>query len=265
MKFFTQLTVYSLLIMLNTGCGTLPNGRGWGQDASWPTWKRFKNATVNAAKNPYTWAPALGAVTIAYAELDEDIVENLAKDTPIFGSQENANKLSGDLRAALNGLTAATLLATPSGNQPGEWATAKFKGLMVEGGAHALTARVTHILKEETDGIRPNKSNDASFPSGHANSAFTNATLAARNIKSMNISETSKTVLNVGFKTMAIGVGWARVEANKHFPSDIMAAASISHFLTAIVYDTFMGLDESHFLQIQIDKDTAGLQLGWRF
>ena len=52
MYFMKGLKAFALLLALAalTRCGTPPNGRGWGQDATlFPGWRQVRNAAVNAA------------------------------------------------------------------------------------------------------------------------------------------------------------------------------------------------------------------------
>ena len=39
--------------------------------------------------------------------------------------------------------------------------------------------------------------------------------------------------------------GWARMEAGKHHPSDVLAGAALARFLTVFVHDGFMNLPEN--------------------
>jgi membrane-associated phospholipid phosphatase len=42
----------------------------------------------------------------------------------------------------------------------------------------------------------------------------------------------------------ASAVGWARIEAGDHYPSDVLAGAALGHFLTSFICKAFMGLPE---------------------
>lgn len=52
---------------------------------------------------------------------------------------------------------------------------------------------------------------------------------------------------------------WARVAANKHYPTDVLAGAALGHFLMAVIHDSFMGLDESVHVSMQLDADNGGM------
>jgi membrane-associated phospholipid phosphatase len=62
-------------------------------------------------------------------------------------------------------------------------------------------------------------------------------------------------------------VAWARVEARKHYPSDVLAGAALGHFLTAFIHDAFLNLPEdgSVDFSVYVLKGGAGLELCFRF
>src|SRR3712207_6204317 len=77
------------------GCGTLPNGRGWGQDAlSSSSLPRIPRAAYNAFLDLHTLLPAVGAVVCAAGGFDDDIADWATRHTPIFGSVEGAQSAS---------------------------------------------------------------------------------------------------------------------------------------------------------------------------
>ena len=58
----TLVLVLLLASTLLAGCGTLPDGRLWGQDATLvPGWDRVRDSAVGAARDPWVWGPLLGA------------------------------------------------------------------------------------------------------------------------------------------------------------------------------------------------------------
>ena len=254
-----------LLIILMTGCGTLPNGHRWGEDVSFGSWERIKTATWNSATDPETWIPVAGALLLSIGDLDEDLSDWAIRETPVFGSISSAEDASDDLRTLLAATAVISTLATPSGPEPGGWLAAKFKGAVVGGSAVGISGSVTSNLKSATDRERPlKKTSDNSFPSLHATEAYSYATLTSRNIDSLALSPTTRKVLRISAKTLAAGTAWARVEAGKHYPTDVLAGAAIGHFLTAVIHDSFMGLDEAVQLDVQVSrKEGAMLSFSW--
>jgi membrane-associated phospholipid phosphatase len=259
-----------LAVLLGTGllagCGTLPNGHGWGQDATlFPGWQRFGKAARDAAFSPETWAPAAAALVLQIDDWDKEISEWAVDNTPIFGSPEDAEDASDYLRDATGVTYFLTALATPSGEDPKSWSVAKLKGLTVGVTAVLLTDGTTELLKEATDRTRPDRSDDESLPSGHTSSASAFATLANCNLQSLPLSNTNRTLLRIGFTSLAAATGWARVEAGRHFPSDVLAGYALGHFISAFFNDAFLGLDQNDGPQISIEPSKDRIILGIRF
>ncbi|MHC4475975.1 MAG: phosphatase PAP2 family protein [Planctomycetota bacterium] len=262
----------AVMSVLFTGCGTLENGRGWGQDiVVWPDGKRLRNAAWNALRDPRTIIPAVGAGVFAVEEFDKNVSNWATKCNPIFGSEDAARDWSDDLRWALRGEAVFTALATPSGDDAGTWIGSKFDGGLVEFGAWGATKLATCGLKHCCGRTRPNRSNDRSFPSGHSSESFSLATLANRNIDYIRLEKVGlgewRRPLKCANLLLASGVAWARVEGRKHYPSDVLAGAALGNFLTAFIHDAFLNLPETRDVAFQIapHEDGAMLQVAFAF
>src|SRR5689334_5269710 len=229
------------LCALPTGCGTLKGGRGWGQDAIYPvTWQRVQVAATRAVLDPLTWLPAAGAVVFTIDNWDEKTSTWASRHTPIFGSQESADAASSKLLDGLSAETLVTALATPGGTEPLEWSFAKMRGIAVEYGAVRANTFVTGEIKDATGRERPDNSDRQSFPSGGASAAFASARLSNRNLDSIPMSGWARQTLKGTTTATAVAVGWARIEARKHFPSDVLAGACLGNVLTSFIHDAFM-------------------------
>ena len=121
-----------------------------------------------------------------------------------------------------------------------------------------MTSGVTQGLKRLTDRTRPDGTDDLSFPSGHASGSFAAATLANRNLASINLSPWVKYPLHISHVLLASGSAWARVEGGKHFPSDVLAGAALGHFLSAFIHDAFIGMPKADRIQLVIMPSPGG-------
>ena len=221
------------------GCGTLGNGRGWGQDAIYPVdLKKIPRAALSALVDPQTFVPAAGALVFGLSKWDKKVSHWATEHTPIFGSTQNALFLEIPLYTE----TFITALATPSGDDSKDWVYSKLKGIAVEGAAELVTVGATSLLKDTTGRTRPNGSSNKSFPSGEASAAFSSVALSNRNLDSIKLPQEVKIPLKVVNILLGTGVAWARVEAGAHFPSDVLAGAAIGNFLSATVHDSFLNL-----------------------
>ncbi|MBN1506333.1 MAG: phosphatase PAP2 family protein [Sedimentisphaerales bacterium] len=260
------LPVLALALSLTAGCGTLANGRGWGQDAIWPIdGERVLHAARDALFSPSTLVPLAGALVFQIDGLDRRVSDWAREHTPIFGSEAGAQDASDYLRNALLLESVLAPLATPSGDTPGQWLPAKAKGYAVELAGMGVTGGVTELLKDAAARERPNGANDSSFPSGHTSAAFSGVTLANRNFKSIDGLEPVRGVLDVANTVLAAGVGWARVEAGKHYPSDVLVGAALGYFLTAFIHDAFMNLPEDGHVDLTVVPTEDGATLGVAF
>jgi membrane-associated phospholipid phosphatase len=255
--FFNVMRLFSMFLSLSTfcGCSTLDNGRGWGQDATlFPGWDKAGKSAYNALVSPLTWVPIAGAAIVQIDNWDHRIAKWASDKTPVFGSQANADKWSDYLVYTSGALYGTTALLTPSrelpdewtGKRPnaGEWIIDKTKGLVVGGAALGLSVGVVQIANKVVNRIGPG-GDKYCFPSGHATAPAALSTLAAKNIATMQLSRTAEIVSDVGLGGIAISTAWARIEAKKHYPSDVLVGMAIGHFISAFVNDTFLGLDSS--------------------
>jgi hypothetical protein len=240
-------------ILAGGGCGTLEDGRGWGEDVVLRAdGERFGRAVHNAFWDWQTVGPLVGAGVFAIGDLDDRTSDWATKHNPIFGSDHDARDASDDLKDALWIEMVATALVTPSGDEAGEWAFSKAKGLVVELGAVRATRGATSGLKSWTSRQRPDESDDRSFPSGHASEAFSLATLSNRNLDYIDVPCGLRRPLQVGNILAASGVAWARVEGRRHYPSDVLFAAALGHFVSTLIHDYFLDLPETNRFDFRI-------------
>jgi membrane-associated phospholipid phosphatase len=263
---FEALALGLVLIILSTGCGTMPNGRGWGQDATiTPGWGRIGRAALSAATAPETWAPAAGALALRIGHADRNLQEWAARGTPVFGSQRAAEQRSDDFLNAAGVIWAVTGVATPGGEDPGLWLLNKAKGLAVEAGAGAATSGIVDALKGAVGRTRPGGGSRASFPSAHAAGSSFFATLSSRHVDTYGWSSSAVTASRLGLGALTAATAWARVEANQHFPSDVLAGIALGHFMGAFVTEAFLGLDNPRNAALLIEPSKDGVAAMVRF
>ena len=251
-----------LLSAVFLGCGTMPGGRGWGQDATLlPGWQKIRKAAVDTICAPETWVPAGAALILQVGDMDTRLAKWAVKKTPVYGSNENADETSDKLRNVARGLYLTSVIGTPSGSNPLDWAFAKGKGFAVEAASVQITRNVTGFLKGRTKRTRPNEANDNSFPSHHASETAAYSILASRNIKAMQLPGMLKSSLQIGALALDAGTAWARVEAERHYPSDVLAGMAIGHFFGAFITDAFLGLDYEGGAGVTVEPSRDGFKL----
>ncbi len=256
MRFLSFLTIIFLFV---AGCGTLSNGRGWGEDAIYPVQlERIPGAAYHALVDWQTLVPTAGAILFRINNYDQKVSDWATQNNPLFGSRRSAEIVSDYILAGLCTEVLVTVLATPSGDNAKEWTYSKLKGLTVEGVALGITAAATAGVQHSTDRTRPDGSDTNSFPSGHASAAFGAATLSNQNLDFVPMPYEARIPLQVGNMVLATADAWARIEGKNHFPSDVLAGAALGHFLTAFIHDAFLGLPEGKGFAVSITPARGG-------
>jgi predicted small secreted protein len=249
-----------------TGCGTLRNGRGWGQDAIYPLdLGRIPHAAYHAFFDLETLVPTAGALVFNVGGYDRKVSDWARRRTPIFGSNKAADDAYSPLETSLKYEWFVTVFATPSGENPKDVVLSKMKGWAVGWVAQQATSRTGSFINDQTGRIRPDGSDNRSFPSSGSTNAFTYATLANRNLDSIPAPEEVKVPLKIGNILLATTVAWSRIEAGKHFPSDVLIGAALGHFITALIYDAFMGLPEDGRFSLYVSPSKHERMIGLTF
>jgi len=261
MRQTVQRIIIPIFIVYLSGCATLHNGHGWGQDTTLsPGWESVQAAAIDAARSPITWAPLLAAGLLQIENADQNLSDWAADDTPIFGSLQRADMVSTNLARASIGFYIFTALAAPSGDE--QWLESKAKGLGVGFAAELITARLTEGLKTATDRQRPNGKGNSCFPSGHTSTAAVSATLANDNIDTLDIPQSARIGLKGVAAALTLGTAYARVEAQKHFPSDVLAGAALGHFIGVFADEAFLASEQRYRVLPMVDVSRSGFLFG---
>jgi hypothetical protein len=248
--------------LLCGACGTLPSGGRWGDEATIrPGWARVRDAARSAVSDPWVWAPLATAAVLQIDDLDRRTSDWAREHTPVFGSQSSAEDWSDTLRSTSVALGLVTLVATPGGDDAGQWLISKAKGGAVEVAAIAATGAATNALKSATDRERPNGADRESFPSGHTSAAAVHGQLAKSNLEFIPMSPGLRRTADIGIDAVVLGTGWARVEAGWHYPSDVLVGMALGTFLASFTTQAF--LSETSGASFAVAATDGGALLEW--
>ena len=177
------------------------------------------------ADDAWQWSPSAAlavAVPLAFA-LDDEVEQ---------AAQQHAYVTGGDT-AWGDALTLALGLGSLGYAWYGEAGAQR-----AEAAAEALlaTAATTQLLKAVLARDRPSGSSNNSFPSGHTSFAFAGAAVFARTIE----QETGSRLGYLAFAPALYG-GINRVEAERHWPSDVAFGALLGTVLTNWIWNAHFG------------------------
>ncbi|MDN5870872.1 MAG: phosphatase PAP2 family protein [Nitrococcus sp.] len=225
-----------VLLLALGGCAGVSGQPAWGEDARLlPGWSAVGRAARRAATDPLTWAPILTAGVLTIGDLDEDLSDWAADNTPLFGG--NAADISDGLKDASTVVYAVTALIAPSGEH---WVVNKLRGLAVGIAAIGATRLLTDAVKSASSRERPNGDDDRSFPSGHASSAAVNTTLAIENLDYVAMPAWARRGSSITLHLLAGATGWARVEGRRHYFSDVLVGFALGHFIGRFMHEAFL-------------------------
>ena len=212
-----------------------------------PSAKNWGDAFRHSAVEESVWVPAaLGAVFLS-TEADESVSNWAMDEAPIFGSQTRAENATDIMRSTL---LVGAMLSTYEASKiegPSRWA--------INLGGMATASSVTLGLKSAVGRERPNGANDRSFPSAHSTSAFSSASVIWHDLDVIPYFS-AKTDLKLGIRvasqTLAGLTAWGRVEAGRHFPSDVLFGAAIGNYFTAVFREAFRLSEEGDGASVRV-------------
>jgi membrane-associated phospholipid phosphatase len=253
-----RLVSICCLALLAGGCAGVTEKGYWGAAVDWPDGQRLAQSAVAAFRSPHTWVPLAGAVVFGISDLDEEVSEWAAREQPLFG--RDAEDASDSLRNLAAGSYLLTAFIVPSDS-----AASRASGLAVGLSTVALERGTVAGLKAVSGRTRPDGSDDASLPSGHTSMATATAMMAASNLGYVDIADWLLHSSRVGLYGLAAATGWARVEAEKHYPSDVLAGYAIGAFIARFMEGAFLANgSEDQAIQISAAPLPGGAALTFR-
>lgn len=239
-----RLTITALAILATSGCATT-GGDGF--------WHELGEHSYSSVKKKSVWIPLAAAAVFGATSADHEVSEWAIEHQPVFGSTGSAADWSDILS---NGLVLSALI-TSFIQREDDYQPLK-TDLLALGSAYYFTAG----MKKVADRTRPDGSNRLSFPSLHASSAFSAAQVTARNLSAYDTSHPR--AIRTGLFALASGAAWARVEAARHYPADVLAGAAIGNFFASIG-NAFIADRENVAVSYAPTPDGGELRVQWVF
>lgn len=247
----------SLLIILSTtaGCATTHQGEKRGTFRL-PSWEKAASSAVKAATAPATWGPAAGAALMQIGSADRDVSRWASRNTPLFGSRKGADRASDILLASAAATEAVTVAIAPD---------RKLDRGLIGLTAATVTGGATLGLKELVAKERPDRSDNESFPSGHAALATSFATSSAANIEALALPAGGELAADAGLVALTAATAWARIEAREHFPSDVLAGIALGHFTGAFFNNAFFDGKGTIVPAVEASREGAMVGISGKF
>lgn len=252
-----------------TSCSILGKKGKWGRDALWPIrGSKIKEAFIKNATSAHVWVPLVGAGAVHWLGYDKKISKSQVQEKAIYTTPKNTSYWSDEFNKILLYEMYASILLTPSMPEDDsltKYAASKVKGGLVVNFASSSSRFSRDVLARYFKRERPNKIDSLSFPSGHSAEAGSRNMLISKNLDTMDMNPYLRTGIKVVNTGMASGTLWARLEGERHYPSDILAGYAVGSFVAGFVFDSLMNLEEGESFSVLPVNDQVSVQYGWRF
>jgi membrane-associated phospholipid phosphatase len=223
-------------------------------------WERTRRAVVASSTDPAVWVPLAGALALQVGSADEVIANWARREAPLFGSPGRADDASDVLRDATEWTYWGAAAVRVLGDPPSTWITGVATSAALGYMGHEFNQLLTNGSKTHTRRLRPDGSDRLSFPSGHTSMASVRAALTWQQVRRSRLPQWGRDAVGWTAAGLAAGTAWARVEAGRHYPSDVLVGWAlgrwVGHFLGELVLGETPGLD------LAIAPSSIGLD-GW--
>lgn len=234
-----------------------------------PKWSKFKEAAFEASDTYHFKIPFYTGLA-AFLLFDGDISNRASRDTPIFGSKENAKKWTDGLLLSLIPLMIYTAKDVEFENTIAKdddtlfWKRTKliaFQSMII-----AADFFLIHAIKTSSKRVRPDASDSLSFPSGHSSVSSGLSRTIFNNIKnSPHKDSLYGNIMQRGTFAVSTAVAWGRVEAKKHHLSDVLLGNAFGAFISDFLYGAFLENNKSVSTSMFILGDEQHIRLSFAF
>jgi len=228
--------------------------------------KNFTESAYDAA-NTYHFQIPFFAGLASLLLLDGEVSDNASKNTPLFGSQSNAKAATdGMLLALFPVMMYTSTLPALRDQTESEYFSPRTKFLLTQSSIILIDFLTIHAIKSSTRRIRPDQSDNLSFPSGHSSLSSGLARTIYNNIKNSpkNDTKLGKTIQYGSFITAGL-VAWGRVEAKKHHLSDVLLGNAFGAYISDLLYSIYYKhYNVQPIVEIE-NADEVSLNLIYRF
>lgn len=255
--------------MLSTSCSIINKKGSWGRNAIYPlSGERILTAFKKNASSAHVWGPLLGAGVIGVSNSDKKLSNWVRNEGNVFKDADAADAWSDNFNNILKYQMYLSIALTPSYDEDmnfGKYVWNKTKGGLVVNFASSGSRFSVHQVRKVVKRQRPNKIDHKSLPSGHAAEAGSRRALVGKGLDAIEMSNDLRLGINSLNTTIAIGTLWARVEGNRHYPSDVMAGYALGSFISGFLYDSLMNFDPNVSVALIPMGDKVSAQYTYQF
>ncbi|PNF78901.1 phosphatidic acid phosphatase [Stutzerimonas stutzeri] len=228
------------------------------------SWDHWTDSAGRAARDNATWMPLAGAAVIAAGGWDRQWQRSLAKHHYLFG--EEGEDASNRLLQAGTLLYATSLVFAAPAETPFtdalDWKAANLGAFVA---SKASVDELAGRLKLASGRERPDGVPDDAFPSRHSATSAAQNTLTRRNLDYIEMDATLRDAAKIGLHTLDGLTGLARIEADQHYPTDVLAGIALGNFVSSFAFNLLLERGDPQSYQFNVVPALDGYALETHF
>lgn len=203
------------------------------------SWQHWTDSASRAALDGGTWVPLAGAAIIAAGGWDHAWQRSAAEHGYLFG--EDGEDASNDLLTASTLIYAASALtAAPEGETFADALAWKAENLAVFVASKGAVDALSGEIKEASGRDRPDGVPDDAFPSRHGATSAAQTAMTRRNLDYLDMDPALRDAAKVGLHALDGLTGLARIEADQHYPTDVLAGIALGNFVSNFAFNLLL-------------------------
>ena len=252
-----RLLLAGVLLSISGICSAAPLGE------SLFSWDHWADSAGRAARDSGTWMPLAGAVVIAAGGWDHPWQRSLGKHQYLFGDdgEDASNQL---LKASTVLYATSVVFAAPDDTaftDALDWKAANIATFVAgKTSVDELTGRLKKISGRE----RPDGVEDDAMPSRHSATSAAETAMTRRNLDYIDMNPTLRDAAKIGLHALDGLTGLARVEADQHYPTDVLAGIALGNFVSSFAITLLLERDEPPTYQLSMVPALDGYALQTR-
>jgi hypothetical protein len=226
-----------------------------------PPASRWKETAVTNLQKTDVWMPTVAAILV---RVEDNHISHYAREkTPVFGNQQAAENFSKQGKTASKQIAIAS--AVVAGLQGDDIIDSMSEQLIATGYMLDTSSLVVSGIKNVSNRERPDGSDQLSFPSFDAMEAFSGAQFTSENMHRQGWFGDQQWLADTLLYGNASAVAWSRIEAGRHYPSDVLVGAAIGNFFASWAQSLWVDKTDHNVLTIMPTQNGICMNLSINF
>lgn len=228
------------------------------------SWEHWTHSADRAARDSGTWMPLAGAAVVAVGGWDRQWQRSLAKHQYLFDDdgEDASNRL---IQAGTLLYATSVVFAAPEDTAFVDALDWKAANLATFVASKASVDELTGRMKPASGRERPDGVPDDAFPSRHSATSAAQTTLTRRNLDYIDMNPTVRDAAKIGLHALDGLTGLARIEADQHYPTDVLAGIALGNFISSFAFNLLLERDDPQPYELAVVPALNGYALQTRF